>query len=472
VSPGKRTRAPDVVRRRRTPRLDVTTGLAVLVPLLTLGLLALVRTPTVHEQAQPPSLTRLTRSLVVCPSARPGSLDAAVSTASGARGDLTVVSGGRQRTVAVRTGASTAVASADALVVRGADRLAPALVALRSGTAPLAAIPCTAPSSDQWFTGVGSRADHRSVLELVNPDAGPAVAEISLLGSTTFSTRSLRGILIPGHKSIAIDLAEVVPRKSVLTAHVVVSRGRLSVDVMDTSTDLVAHRTRREWLPRQLAPEVDNELLGLPPGDGERSLRLANPGTDVVRATVRIVTGDTSFTPNGLAPVTVPPGATVQVSLTPFLTKALRDGAVGVSVRSDEPVTASLLTQLADDRVLTVPSADVRREAATLLPVVTGRTARRSPTTARLYLSTDAAGSVGVTAYDVSGRRMLRRTVAAEKGHTVTVDLPRGATFVSVAPRRTPVRGAVVVSGSGATVIPLTELLTQGLVPQISPDHG
>jgi hypothetical protein len=36
-------------------------------------------------------------------------------------------------------------------------------------------------------------------------------------------------------------------------------------------------------------------------------------------------------------------------------------------------------------------------------------------------------------------------------------------------PQGTTVRGAVLLSGDGASVIPLHELLTQGLVPQISP---
>jgi hypothetical protein len=47
----------------------------------------------------------------------------------------------------------------------------------------------------------------------VNPDAGPAVADITLLG-LTFSTGRLRGILIPGHKTITVDLGTVVPRRT------------------------------------------------------------------------------------------------------------------------------------------------------------------------------------------------------------------------------------------------------------------
>lgn len=474
MSPGKRARGPEVVRRSRTPRLDVTTVLAVVIPLLTVGLLALVQLPPVHDTDQPPSLTKLTNSLVVCPSGRPGSLDAAVSTASGSSGDVSVVAAGEQQSVAVSTGASSPVDSPEALVVRGSDDLAPGLVGLRSGTAPLSALACTVPSPEQWFTGVGARADHDSVVELVNPDAGPAVADVTLYGDHVFSTRRLRGILIPGHKTITLDLGSVIPRRTLFTAHVVVSRGRLAVDVLDSSTDLVTHRTVREWLPRQLAPALTNELLGLPTGQGERTLQLTNPGDNVVRAQIKVVTGDTSFVPDGLDPVSVPPGSTIRVPLTVELGKALNDGALGVSVESDQPITASLLTSLTKDRVLTVPDDDVTAEAATLLPVVTGPGARKNQVSARLLLSADAAGSAEVTAYDASGSQVLKRTFASEQGHTVTVDLPRGTAFVHVLPRRTPVRGAVLVSSdtAGATVIPLTELLTQGLVPQISPGRS
>jgi hypothetical protein len=441
---------------------------------VTLGLLALVRIPPVHSTDQAPSLTKLTNALVVCPSGGSGSPDAAVSTASGASGDVTVLATGETQTVAVSTGASSPVDNPAALVVRGSDDLAPGLVGLRSGTAPLTAVACTVPSPEQWFTGVGSRADHDSVIELVNPDAGPAVADITLLGGRLLSSSRLRGILIPGHRTIAVDLGAVVPRRGLFTAHVVVSRGRLAVDVLDSSTDLVSHRTRREWLPRQLAPSLTNQLLGLPEGPGERTLQLANPGDDVVRAEIKVVTGDTSFVPNGLEPVSVPPGSTIRVPLDTELAKALRDGALGVSVEADQPITASLLTTLAKDRVLTVPASGVVAEAATLLPVVSGPGAKKDQVTARLLLSADAAGSAAVTAYDTSGEELLSRTVASQQGHTAAVDLPRGTAFVHVVPRGTPVRGAVLVSGDGvgATVLPLTELLTQGLVPQISPGRS
>jgi hypothetical protein len=368
--------------------------------------------------------------------------------------------------VSVRTGATTPVWGPDSVVARGHDALAPGLLGLRSATAPVTGVPCPVPVPDQWFTGVGSRADHDSVIELVNPDAGPAVADITLLGSHLFSLHNLRGIQVPGHKTISVDLGKVIPRRALMTAHVVVSRGRLAVDVLESSTDLVTHRTLREWLPRQVAPATQNELLGLPTGSGERTLRVANPGDNVVRAQIKIVTGDTSFTPDGVAPLSVPPGGTAHVSLTKVLDKALKDGALGVSVQADQPVTASLATALARDLVLTVPATDLTTNAATLLPVAAGK---KSQVASTLMLSADAAGSAVVTAYDASGARVLHRTVGAQQGRTATVRLPRGTAYVQVEPRRTPLRGAVVVSGDGATVVPLTELLTRGLVPQISP---
>jgi hypothetical protein len=467
---GRRVRAPEVTRRQRTRRLDLVTVLAVVLPLVTIGALSLVRTESVRDTTRPPSLTRLTAATVVCPSAQKVADDAFASTAGSASGTLTVISGGRTTPVKVTPHAASPLTGADAQVVKAADDLAPGLVGLRSGTAPLTATDCGVPTADQWFTGVGARADHDSVLELTNPDGGPAVADVTLFGSHEFSVRRLRGLTIPGHKTVALDLGAVVPRRSLFSAHVVVSRGRLGVAVLDSRTDLRTHRTYAEWLPRQLEPATENDLLGLPSGAGTRMLQLANPGSTVVRAEIQVVTGDTRFTPKGLEPVTVKPGSTVGVSMTKALAEALGDGAVGVAVRSDGPLTASLLTELRADRVVTTSDATITHEAATLLPTVPGKGRQHTgATTATLHVAADAAGAVRVTAYDASGARLERRTVGLQQGRVASVELPRGTAFVDLVPQRTTVRASVLVTGDGATVVPMHELLTQGLVPQIWP---
>ena len=65
VAPGRRSATPTTPRRRVTPAIV----LAVLVPLLTLGALALVRTEQPRVAARPPELTELTRVSLGCPSA-------------------------------------------------------------------------------------------------------------------------------------------------------------------------------------------------------------------------------------------------------------------------------------------------------------------------------------------------------------------------------------------------------------------
>jgi hypothetical protein len=449
--------------------------MAVVIPLITVGVLALVRQPPVHDHTQPPTLTRLTNAAVVCPAPVPASPTGSVSTASGHSGDLSVLVDGQRTSVPVTTGSVAALPGSGAAVVSGTDDLAPGLLGLRSSTAPLTAQTCSVPSSEQWFTGLGSGADHDSVIELVNPDAGRADADITLYGTRPFTVRKLHGITIPAHKTVTLDLGAIVPRRLLLSAQVQVSRGQLAVHVLDRRTDLASHQTRTEWIPRQDAPALDNQLIGLPTGPGKRTLQVANPGDDVVRAQVKIITADTAFTPAGVDTLSIPPGATTALPLTKVLGKALADGALGVEVTADGPVTASLLTDLGTDLAITVPDPTVRAQAATLVPVATapakpGKGGKAPvPVTGTLYLSADAAGSATVTAYDASGRRLLDQRVAQQQGHTVAVPLPKGTANLGVVPQGTLIRGSVVLKGDGATVIPLQELLTQGLVPQISP---
>jgi hypothetical protein len=467
MSPGKRVRDAEVVRRRRTPRLDAVSALALVIPLVTVGVLALVQQPPVHDDEHPPALTQLTGTTVVCPGHAPAAPDAWVATASGSSGDLAVGTGATTSTVTVSPHAVTRLPGAGSAVVQGSNDLAPGLLGLRSGTAPLTTQDCSVPASEQWYAGVGSGPGHDSVIELVNPDSGRADVDITLFGSQAFTRRRLHGITIPAHRTVRLDLGSIAPRRMLLSAQVEVTRGRLAVHVLDSRTDLVTHKVVREWLPRQAEPALDNQLLGLPAGPGSRTLQLANPGDDVVRAQVKIVTGDTSFAPAGLAPVTIRPGATTTVALTKVLTKALADGAVGVEVKADAPVFASVLTRLANDEVVSVPDSDIRTDAATLLPVASGKGG--TPVKATLYVSADAAGAAIVTAYDESGRQLLDQRVGQQEGHTVAVDLPRGTAFLRVVPEGTTLRAAVVLTGDGASVVPLHELLTQGLVPNIRP---
>lgn len=472
MSPGRRVRVADVVRRRRTPRLDAVTVLAVLIPLVTVGALALVRQPPVHDTTHRPALTRLTSATVVCPTPGPASPSGWVGTASGASGDLTLGSDTTTTTIPVSDAAVTPLPGTGAAVIQGDDDLAPGLLGLRYGTAPLTTQDCSIPSSSQWFAGVGSGPEHDSVVELVNPDSGPADADITLYGNRAYTRRKLHGITIPAHRTVRLDLGTIVPKRLLQSAQVEVTRGRLAVHVLDVRTDLATHQVVREWLPRQLAPALELQLLGLPTGPATRTLQVANPGDDVARAQVKIVTGDTTFAPAGLAPVTIQPGATTAVPMSKVLAKALADGAVGVQVVADAPVVASLLTRFKTDSVMTVPDTEIRTGAATLLPVVPAKAPPKDggPVSATVYISADAAGVVTVEATDASGQPLPDQRIGLQQGQTQAVQLPKGAAYVHLAPERTVIRAAVVVTGDGASVVPLHELLTEGLVPHIQPE--
>jgi hypothetical protein len=472
MSPGRRVRVEEVVRRRRTPRFDAMTALALVIPLVTVGALALVRQPPVHDDTHRPALTQLTSTTVVCPTAGPVSPQGGVGTASGASGDVTVSSGDSSSTVPVSPGVVTPLSGAGPAVIQGDDALAPGLLGIRYGTAPLTTQACSIPTSAQWFAGVGSGPEHDSVIELVNPDSGPADADITLYGKREFTRRKLHGITIPAHRTVRLDLGKLAPKRVLLSAQVAVTRGRLAVHVLDTRTDLVTHQVVREWLPPQAAPALDLQLLGLPTGPGQRTLQVANPGEDVARAEVKIVTDDTTFAPAALGSVTIQPGSTTTVAMTKVLAKAFADGAVGVQVTADAPVVASMLTQFASDAVVTVPDTEIRSGTATLLPVVPAKAPAKAggPVTATAYVAADAAGVITVKAYDTAGQPLPDQRVGLQQGHTATIRLPKGAAYVQVTPERTVIRAAVVVQGDGASVLPMQELLTQGLVPHIHPE--
>jgi hypothetical protein len=184
--------------------------------------------------------------------------------------------------------------------------MAPALSAARADAGP-AATSCVAPQPEQWFTGLGAAAKHSSVLELVNPDPGPAVADISLIGSRgPVEAPSLRGITVPGGSSLRVNLAREIPLRGELSAEVVVSRGRLGVFVVDTYDELGRGDAGVDWLAAQ-QPGEDLTILGLPGGPGSRALVVANDGDDEARVVVRVVTSDSAFRPTGLDDIRVPP---------------------------------------------------------------------------------------------------------------------------------------------------------------------
>ncbi|GAA2135157.1 hypothetical protein GCM10009844_00120 [Nocardioides koreensis] len=448
----------------RRVRLDTTTVLAVLLPLVTVGALLLVRGggDSVAEP-HPPTRTSLKSATIVCPSALPGSPAAYLSTVGdGARGEVEVRAGSEKDTARLQEGRVTTVRPGTGPVaVDGEDDLAAGLLGARFGGAQLASTACPATSPHQWFTGVGAAVRHDSVLEVVNPDAGRAVADVTVYAGTgAVDVPRLRGVSVPGHSSVRLDLGAVAPRRGELALQVVTSRGRLAYSVLDSSDELGRGQASQDWLPGQADPATDNLVLGLAGGAGSRLLTLANGGDDEVRAQVKFVSEDSVFAPEGLDEVRVPPQGVARLSLTDALQSAVADGVVGLEVTSTQPVTATLRSFVDGDLSHAVGAPPIRHGASAIVPTGAKRV---------VLAGARSVGAVTVVSRSASGEELDRTRADLRPGRGAVVTVPPRATLVSVVPQNTSVTGSVIVSGRGAAVVPLVDPVLSGLVPDVRP---
>ncbi|WP_148614025.1 DUF5719 family protein [Nocardioides rubriscoriae] len=447
--------------RVKRARLDVTTVAAVVIPLLALLAALLVDTGTTRaREGAPPEETPLTRASVVCPA---GGSDVLVTSTSGVSGQVDVRAGGSDpEAVDVAPGATTTVpVDQRAVVVTGEGALAPGLVAGRF-SAPLASFDCRPPVFDQWFTGVGAGAKHRSILQLVNPDEGRAVVDVTVLGADgVVDAPQLLGVTVEGGASRSLPLAEILPRRDELALHVTVVRGRIAASVRDTVRGLGGGRTGDDGLASQAAPATSNLVLGIPSGSGPRTLVLANPTTSQGRATVSLVTRDAVFEPRGLDAVDLPPQSVVVVPVAEVLRAAgTGDGqAVGLQVDSTVATTASLSMFVKGDLATAVPVAPLAGAGTAVLP---------DGGKGLLLGDADAPGVVTVVARKADGTVLQDKRVEVAPGRADTVALPDGTRLVTVTPARTSVAAVVlVVSDGGATVVRLRAPVTTGLVPDV-----
>jgi hypothetical protein len=449
---------------RRT-RLNATTLLAVVLPVLCAGALLLVRPdPAPTDETHPPTRTALTSATLVCPAGLPDSSPVSVgSAARGAGGQVQIGLGADRSPADVVPGQVTTVdAGSGPLAVTGRDETAPGLVAARLDEAGAAAAGCTPPLPAQWFTGVGAGAGHTSTLELVNPDAGTAIADVTVYGRAgVVDVPRLRGVSVPGGSSVELDLNDVVPRRDDLALEVVASRGRIGASVLDRYDRVGPQKLTQDYLPAQAAPSESNLLMGVAPGSGQRTLVLANGGDDEVRATVKLVTDDSVFTPEGLDEVRVPPQGVERVSLSDVLDAAGdKEDTTGILVTSTGPVTATFRSLVDGDLSHAVSGVPLDGPATVLVP--TGEK--------RLVLAgSTRAGAVTVVARSADGDQLARTTAELTPGRGATVRLAAKASLLTVTPARTAVTGSVLLTENGAAVVPLTQPLTSGLVPHVRP---
>ena len=198
---------------------------------------------------------------------------------------------------------------------------------------------CTAPTTDQWLLGAGTRAGERSTLVLANPDADEAVVDLSALsGEGPVDPR--RGLTVPARGRTEVPLAELAPDRSRRVVRVPATRGRVAAVLRHERSDGVVPRGVA-YGARADGPGETVVVPGLPAGPGGRGVWVANPGESDVTVDVEVTAADGQFVPDGLSGLPVPAGTTVSADLsavlgqTPAAVRVLATGgpvlAVGVA---------------------------------------------------------------------------------------------------------------------------------------------
>ncbi|WP_436699402.1 DUF5719 family protein [Nocardioides sp. BYT-33-1] len=463
-------RRASVARRRR---VDVLVALALALPAVVgvaIGVIGDEQTP--RAGTRPPTTAELASSTVVCPGGTgPASTARAGRTPDVAGGPVTVLAAPQDGSAAVPATSVTVAAGATAvvpdsagpIVLGGEGAAAPGIAAGRDDA--LAVPECRPPAYDEWLVGLGATARYATTLELVNPDDGEAVVDLALVDEDGPAEEpALRGIQVPARGVQRIDLATAAPRRGITAAHVTVTRGRVTVTARNTRDQLGRGRAATDFLPTQAAPATDNLILGLA-GIRNATLVVANPGDDEVRARLRLVTADATFTPTGAADVSVPPRAVREVDLRPLLTGENAAGVLGVLVESADPLVASARLVHRGDLALLAPVTTVEEPTAAVLPV---------GEKTLLLGQADRSGVVQVTSYAADGAMLREDQVEVAPDRAAPLDLPPEAVLVAVEPRGTAIAGVVMLPAAGGqpglATLRLRPAETHARIPAVTPE--
>ena len=204
----------------------------------------------------------------------------------------------------------------------------------------LSAAPCTAPSTSQWFVGVGAESTNRTELVLSNPDDTQAEVDLRFFGQTgRVVVPGSPGLIVPAHASRTVSLESLVAQAGPLSVWVRATSGRVSAMARDLrSVGLTPAGT--DWHPASMGPRQSLVIPGVPEGAGARQLLVVNPDTNPAQVSIAVMGSSGSFAPVGANQVTVPPESTATVPLDP----GLAGQGAGISLSADRPVSATVVS--------------------------------------------------------------------------------------------------------------------------------
>jgi len=440
-----------------TTTRPVSLVLAVALPLVVVVAALLVNgDPVPPPGAAAPSRAPLTSLQLVCPGASGGSIGIG-TVQPGVGGGISLHLGGSHRSAKVTSNRVTWVGEPAPSVLDGRQGMAPGLIASRVDERRAAAVGCHEPRPESWFTGVGAASIHSSTLQLVNPDSGPAIVDVTVYGTdgVVIDVGDLRGMTVPGGTVTTIDLSAKAPSRSELAIRVSAARGRIGASLLDSFSE---RTSTADWISAQYEPSLTNTLVGIASGTGTRTLVVANPSDSEARVQVRIIGTRSTFAPEGFAEISVPPESVVVRNVDRYIgTSSTRD-AVGLLVTSTQPVTAAVRS-LVSDELSSAVAVEGFTQAGLVVP---------DGKAVLMVAAPNEAGSAQVTAYSAGGKRLLDTRIAAKRLTGATLDLPDGTAYVLVQATNSSLHGAVrVTSSRGVVTLPLVDAVTTGLIPDL-----
>ena len=380
--------------------------------------------------------TRVSVAAPGAPDARPGPGVARLETLRG-----------RRLPVAARPPASGSLAASPGLgpvAARASGSAAPGLGAgmLTRSTADAArgllGTACVAPASDFWFVGSGAVVGQRGRVYLSNPEAAPAVVDLTLYGPDgPIAAPAGRGVAVAAGGQQVRLLDALSPGTAVFALHVHARTGRVAAAVRDQQIEGLTPRGA-DWVPAAAPPARRQVVAGVVAGSGERRLQVVAPGASDAIVKVRLVTESGSFAPAGLDVIEVSAGSVKDVDLAQF---AMGE-QVGVELDADVPVTAAVLVRATGVGPLTdVAWTSAGRPLTAATPGVVPEARQGGGTGSALLLAAPRSDAT-VRLAALPPATGTPQEVRVPRGGQVVVDLGTVSTAPSFALTVTPLAGS------------------------------
>ncbi len=333
----------------------------------------------------------------------------------------------------------------------------------------LSAAPCTAPSTSQWFVGVGAEATNRTELVLSNPDDAQAEVDLRFFGRAgRVVVPGSPGLIVPAHDTRTVSLESLVAQAGPMTVWVRATSGRVSAMARDLRS-VGLDPAGVDWHPGSVGPRRSLVVPGVPEGAGARELPLVNPGMSRAIVSVSVLGATGPFTPVGAEQVEVPPESTTTMSLD----TGLAGQGAGIELSADRSVSAAVISTSSRSVASTGSAAqpDIAVEPATAALGRQGVSpiAAVTDTDGTLMLSNagDADTTVSFTVSNLSGVTIRQGTILVPAHGTSTrnMDASDGPAYVVVdVPDGAEIHGALDFAQTSGSIAGLTSL------PVMSPD--